>query len=114
MHELSLITELLDIVRTYEQTHRFKRVNLLKLAFGRSSCIDPGALQFAFDLQSPGTIAEGATLLFDIRPIILYCSTCDRTTTVDRYPSPCPQCGGEEVVMKGGAEPLQLVEMDVD
>ena len=114
MHELSLITELLDIVHTYEQIHRFKRVNTLRLAFGRRSCIDPGALQFAFDLQSQGTIAEGAALLFDVCPIILYCTTCDRKMTVEQYPSPCPQCRGEDVVMQGGGEPLQLVEMDVD
>ena len=114
MHELSLVAGLLDIIQTYEQRHRFKRVNILKLAFGRNSCIDSGALQFAFDLQSRGTIAEGAALVFDIRPITLYCSTCDRKMTIERYPSPCPQCQGDNVVMQGGGEPLQLVEMDVD
>jgi hydrogenase nickel incorporation protein HypA/HybF len=114
MHELSLMTGLLDIVHTYEQMHRFKRVNSLKLAFGRLSCIDSGALQFAFNLQSQGTIAEGAALLFDIRPIILFCSTCDRKMTIEQYPSSCPQCQGDNVVMQGGGEPLQLVEMEVD
>jgi hydrogenase nickel incorporation protein HypA/HybF len=114
MHELSLVTEMLDIVHTYEQVHRFTRVNTLKLAFGRLSCIDPGALQFAFDLQSPGTVAEGATLLFDIHPITIYCSVCDRKATIEQFPSPCPQCQGDEVVMNGGTESLQLVEMGVD
>jgi len=114
MHELSLITELLDIVQTYERTHRFKRVNILKLAFGRHSCIDSGSLQFAFDIQSRGTIAEGAALLFDIRPIILYCSACDRKMIVEQYPTPCPQCQRDDVVMQGGGESLQLLEMDVD
>jgi hydrogenase nickel incorporation protein HypA/HybF len=114
MHELSLITGLLDIVHTYEQMHRFKRVKILKLAFGRLSCIDSGALQFAFDFQSQGTIAEGAALLFDIHPITLYCSTCDRKMTVEQYPSPCPQCQGDNIAMHGGGEPLQLVGMEVD
>ena len=114
MHELSLVTGLLDIVDSYEKMHRFKRVNTLKLAYGRLSCIDSGALQFAFDLQSRGTIAEGAALQLDIRPIVIYCATCGLKMTVDEYPSPCPHCRGEDVEIKGGGESLQLVEMEVD
>jgi hydrogenase nickel incorporation protein HypA/HybF len=114
MHELSLATGLLDIVDSYERTHRFKRVNTLKLTYGRLSCIDSRALQFAFDLQSRGTIAEGASLLFDVHPIVMYCATCDLKTTVDEYPSSCPRCGGDNVALKGGGESLQLVEMEVD
>lgn len=114
MHELSLVTGLLDIVDSYEKIHRFKRVNTLKLSYGRLSCIDSGALQFAFDLQSHGTMAEGAELLFDIRPVVIYCPTCDLKMTVDEYPSCCPQCRGENVMLQGGGESLQLVEMEVD
>jgi hydrogenase nickel incorporation protein HypA/HybF len=114
MHELSLISGLLDIVHTYEQMHNFTRVNTLTLAFGRLSCIDSGALQFAFDFQSQGTIAEGADLLFDIRPISLYCAACDQEMNVEQYPFSCPKCRGDNITIRGGGEPLQLVEMEVD
>lgn len=114
MHELSLINGLLEIVETYERTHGFEHVNTLKLSFGRLSCIDPGALQFAFEIQSKGTKAEGASLEFDIRPVVLYCFDCEREVVVERYPVPCPECRGENVIMTNGTETLQLLEMDVD
>lgn len=114
MHELSLVNGLLEIVESYEQTHGFGRVNALKLSFGRLSCIDPSALRFAFEVQSRGTKAEGAALELDIRPVVLYCLHCERETVADRYPLPCPTCRGENVIMTGGTESLQLIEMDVD
>jgi hydrogenase nickel incorporation protein HypA/HybF len=114
MHELSLINGLLEIVETYERTHGFEHVNTLKLSFGRLSCIDPGALRFAFEVQSKGTKAEGASLEFDIRPVVLYCFHCEREMNVEQYPAPCPECQGGDVIMKSGTESLQLLEMDVD
>jgi hydrogenase nickel incorporation protein HypA/HybF len=114
MHELSLINGLLDIVETYEKSHGFEQVNALKLSFGRLSCIDPGALRFAFEIQSKGTKAEGAVLEFDIRPVVLYCFSCEQEMNVERYPVPCPECQGVNVIMTGGTESLQLLEMDVD
>ncbi|MDD5168990.1 MAG: hydrogenase maturation nickel metallochaperone HypA [Syntrophales bacterium] len=114
MHELSLVNELLEIINRYDETHHFERVNSLKLSFGRLSCIDPGALQFAFDVQSQGTKAQGATLSFDIHPIIIRCLTCDGEAIVERYPTSCPECRGETVLMTGGTESLKFLEMDVD
>jgi len=114
MHELSLISGLLDIVDTYAQTHGFERVNVLKLSFGRLSCIDPEALKFAFDIQSQGSKAAGALLQFDILPVVIYCLACEQEMTIKRYPSACPRCCGESIMLTGGTESLQLVEMDVD
>jgi hydrogenase nickel incorporation protein HypA/HybF len=114
MHELSLIQSLLDIVEDYAKRHRFDRVNTLKLSFGRLSCLDPQALQFVFDVQSAGTSAEGAELLFDIHPVRLTCLACNRDSEVEAYPSVCPLCRGDEVLLTGGTEELKLLEMDVD
>jgi hydrogenase nickel incorporation protein HypA/HybF len=114
MHELSLISGLLNMVETYERTHGFGQVNALRLSFGRLSGIDPGALRFAFEVQSKGTKAEGAVLEFDIRPVGLYCLSCERELQVERYPVPCPECEGDNVIMTSGTETLQLLEMDVD
>jgi len=71
-------------------------------------------LRFAFEVQSKGTKAEGAILAFDILPIVLYCLNCEQERHVERYPVPCPECGGENVIMTSGTESLQLLEMDVD
>ena len=114
MHELSLINGLLEIVRTYETTHGYERVNALKLSFGRLSGIDAGALQFAFEIQSQGTKAEGAVLEFDILPSTVYCVSCSQDFVIETYDGVCPRCADAGVVLTGGTESLQLIEMDVD
>lgn len=115
MHEISLTQSLLDIVEEYARREGFARVNILKLSFGRLSCLDPDSLDFAFAVQSRGTKAEGARLEFDIRPAVVYCDDCGGEATL---PGPfellCPRCGGDRVRLTGGTEELKLQEMDVD
>ncbi len=114
MHELSLTQSILALVEEYGAQHGFEKVNCLYLRFGRLSCIDAGALQFAFDVQSRGTKAEGARLEFDIRPVVVYCFSCEREYAQDTFTGSCPACSGHEVAVTAGNEDLQLVEMDVD
>lgn len=114
MHELSLTQSLLDIVEDYARREGFIHVNVLKLSFGRLSGIDPGALEFAFDIQSRGTRAERARLEFDIRPAVLYCMACKEESLSESFESLCPLCGGGDVLLAGGTEELKLLEMDVD
>ncbi|HYA14977.1 MAG TPA: hydrogenase maturation nickel metallochaperone HypA [Syntrophales bacterium] len=114
MHELSIVCSILDIIEEYAEEHRFKNVNSLKLSFGRLSCIEPQVLEFTFEIQSSGTKAEGALLEFDIKPIIIHCLVCEKDIQLDMYAAVCPQCNGSEVLLVGGTEMIQLLEIDVD
>ena len=114
MHELSLTLSILDIVKAQAAEHGFGRVNSLKLSMGCLSCVAPKALEFAFTIQAKGTIAEGAVLEFESRPVVLYCFSCKREIESSNFDSYCPDCKGEEVVLVGGTEELKLLELDVD
>ncbi len=115
MHEISLTQSLLDVVEEYARREGFSRVNLLRLSFGRLSCLDAGSLEFAFAVQSRGTKADGARLEFDIRPAVVYCDDCGgEITLAGSFELLCPRCGGDRVRLTGGTEELKLLEMDVD
>ena len=114
MHELSLAQSLLDIVEDCSRREEFTRVLSLKLSFGRLSCIDPDAFRFVFSVQAEGTKAEGAQLVFDIRPAVLYCLSCEKEFSSEAFTALCPACGGGDVLLTGGTEELQLLELDVD
>jgi hydrogenase nickel incorporation protein HypA/HybF len=115
MHEISLTRSLIDIVEDYARREGFSRVNVLKLSFGRFSCLDPGALDFTFAVQARGTPAEGARLEFDIRPALVACGACREESICDGpFDVVCPRCGSTEVHLTGGTEELKLLEMDVD
>ncbi|MDD5722147.1 MAG: hydrogenase maturation nickel metallochaperone HypA [Syntrophales bacterium] len=114
MHELSLTRSILDIIEDYARRHHFKKVNSVKLSFGRISSIEPKSLEFAFTIQSKDTKAQGARLEFDILPVVIYCMSCGKDMEVDAYTATCPECRGEDVLLAGGTQELKLVELDVD
>lgn len=114
MHELSLAQSLLDIVEEYALREGFARVRSLKLSCGSLSCIDPEAFRFIFSVQAEGTKAEGADLLFDIRPAVLHCPSCERDFPSAAFHPSCPFCGCQGVLLTGGTEELKLLELDVD
>ncbi len=115
MHEVSLIQSLIKIVGEHSLTHGFKKVNTIKLSFGRMNHIEPKALDLAFKVQSEGTVAFGATLEYLILPVVVHCFKCNEDSEVDRFEfTECPKCGADEVQVVGGTEELKLLEMDVD
>ena len=114
MHELYLAQSILDIVQDYAAKQHFKKVNSIALSFGRLSCIEPKSLQFAFEVQAKDTMAEKASLGFKILPAVIHCFSCEKDLEMETYSAVCPNCGGEEVLLTGGTEELQILEMDVD
>ncbi|OPY89695.1 MAG: hydrogenase nickel incorporation protein HybF [Syntrophaceae bacterium PtaU1.Bin231] len=114
MHELSLALSILDMVDEYAEVHRFVKVNSITLSFGRMSCIEPKSLQFAFEVESRGRLAEGATLTFEVLPAGIHCFSCGQDSETDGFAATCPRCLGEEVVLTGGTEELRVLELDVD
>jgi hydrogenase nickel incorporation protein HypA/HybF len=114
MHELYLVQSILNIVDEYASRQHFNKVNSISLSFGRLSCIESRSLQFAFDVQAKDTLAENASLDFDILPAIIHCFFCAKDLEVETYSAVCPSCGGDEVILTGGTEELRILEMDVD
>ena len=114
MHELYLAESILNIVQDYAAKQRFSKVNSISLSYGRLSCIESKSLQFAFEVQSKETLAEKASLDFKILPAVIHCFSCEKDLEVQTYSAICPNCEGEEVILVGGTEELQILEMDVD
>jgi len=115
MHEMSLVSSLLEIVEEYAQKNEFEKVLSMRLTFGRMTHIEPHALTMAFDALSPGTKAEGAELEFTVLPVEISCTDCGKESEVDRFSyTVCPLCGGTAVVVVRGTEELRLVDMMVE
>jgi hydrogenase nickel incorporation protein HypA/HybF len=114
MHEMSLTASILDIVHEQALKHRFTKVNTLTLSYGALSCIEPRSLEFAFEVLSQETPAQGARLEFDVLPVVIRCLACEQESIVDDFPCRCPGCEASDVILMGGTEELKLLEMDVE
>jgi len=114
VHELYLAESIVHIIQDYAARQDFKTVHSVLLSYGRFSCIEPIALQFAFDVQARNTPAEGAVLDFRVLPAVIHCFSCDADSEVKMHSGTCPSCGGFEVVLTAGTEELKILELDVD
>lgn len=114
MHELYLAESIINIIQDYARRDHFKKVNLVSLCYGRFSCIEPKALQFAFDVQARETVAAGAELKFKVMPAVIHCFSCQKDLEIKAHTGVCPGCGGENVMLTAGTEELQILELDVD
>jgi len=103
MHELTITEEILRIVVDHAEQADAKRVSHIHLVIGDMSSFVNDSIQFYFDLLSPDTIAEGATLHFHRIGIRFRCRTCGHEFEPQGQNWLCPNCqalGGEVIAGK--------------
>ncbi len=113
MHEFSIATSLLSIIN--EETVQFQgaRVKTVTLKIGTLSGVVPEALEFAFQVLSEGTVAEGATLVIERVALCIECNACGTTSTPTDPFIICPHCGSGEVEIRQGRE-LEIESMEIE
>lgn len=111
MHEVSICEHLLSLVAEEARRHGVGRIVRLRLQIGRLSCLDPGALRFAFGAMAPGTVAEGAEMQIDQPPLRATCRDCGMETEIGLRLGSCTFCGGTRLDLHGGEE-MRLLEME--
>lgn len=112
MHEVALCHSLVEIIRDQHRQRGFDRVRRVIVEVGVLGHVDPHALEFAFDVESRDSPAEGAVL--EIRDVEgrAWCMDCSRAVTIGRRGDPCPECGGFGMIVEQGDE-LRLKELEV-
>jgi hydrogenase nickel incorporation protein HypA/HybF len=103
MHELSLAEAVVDIV---ERHARGRPVTRVRVRVGHLRQVVPGALQFAFELLSAGTVADGAELEIEEVPVRGRCRRCGEEAQLRGFPLQCPRCGELDVEIVAGEELL--------
>jgi len=112
MHEVGVMESALGIALKRAADEGAQHIHQLTMRVGPLSGVVAEALEFAFDVLSQGTIAEGATLQVERVPIVCYCRTCRREFQPDDLFCECPRChtpGGE---VRQGRE-LELASLEV-
>jgi hydrogenase nickel incorporation protein HypA/HybF len=113
MHEMALAQSLVEIIEEQAARDAFARVRKVWMALGALAHVDAAALSFGFEVVARGTVAEGAELVFDVRPARAYCLSCSREVVVTGRSEPCPECQGHQWVMIDGDE-MKISELEVE
>lgn len=105
MHEVGLCE---SVIRTVEQRADGRAVTALGLQVGTLHRVVPEALEQAFSMVSPGTVADGADLEIVDVPVRAACRDCGRQFPAEDRIVACPDCDSVRVTTEGGDE-LTLV-----
>jgi len=104
MHEVSLAEGILRIVESAARANGAARVSTVTLEIGALAHVEPRALAFCFDAVIRGTVAEGATLVFDTVPGLAWCMPCGERVPLQHLGDACPHCGSYQLQVVGGEE----------
>jgi hydrogenase nickel incorporation protein HypA/HybF len=104
MHELSVMSHLLERVETHAERLGASRVVAINLVIGDRTSIVDDSLLFYFDMLTPGTVAEGAQLKVRRTRTTCHCSVCAQDFVPDGYGFRCPACETLGTVTNDGSE----------
>lgn len=114
MHELSLMSNILDIVVEHAQRHGAQKVTRINLRIGVLSDIIPQWAQTYFDMLSRDTIADGASLEIERVPVAVRCGSCGHEETFrdGEWQFTCVKCGSMDIELMQGRE-LSVASIEV-
>ena len=113
MHELSLTQSLVEIAEEHARRAGATVIRGITVEVGALSGAVPEALEFAFDVCSRGTLAEGAILTLRQVPGHGRCAACGVATACSELTAVCPACGALAFELDAGLE-LRVLELEID
>ena len=117
MHEMSIVSNILDIIRQEMEKHGCTTLRKVRIKHGRLANVVPEAMDFAWKALTTETEFESAEFESVEVPVVLRCHACGTEFTPENQKfvlAPCPECDedlGHEVV--SGRE-LFIEHMEAD
>lgn len=112
MHELGLMTGIMDAVLKTANNAGADKVTEIKLTVGEMTEVVEEALVFAFEALSEGTICEGANLDLTIVHPRSRCLECGKVYDHDRFHVRCPECDSPFTELLQGRE-MQIDSIEI-
>ncbi len=106
MHELSLVSNILEIAETSAIHEGASAICTIALRVGAYSSVDVGALEYAFEAAKHGTMAQNARLELEVVSVRAFCETCKLEFELDQPfgIALCPKCQQPSAAIGRGEE----------
>jgi hydrogenase nickel incorporation protein HypA/HybF len=114
MHELSLVTSIVESVTESLGAYPGARVLEVRLRVGALASVIPGSLEFCWGIAAEGTPLEGSRLVVNVLPVVVYCEACGIESELEGVQSfRCPRCGELCGEIRQGRE-LEIESFEID
>jgi len=114
MHELSIMKNVLDIAVDFAEKNKAKEIVQINIALGAVSNVIPKWTKLFFTMIAKDTIAEKASLEFEILPAYVKCRACETVSKIKTDPPTfvCNDCGSDSVHLLSGRE-FQIKSIEI-
>ena len=104
MHELSIASDLSEIVLNTAAREKLSRVTVVNVSLGRLVQIVPDIFEIAFSAAVKDTAAQDAEINIEIIPVRLSCRSCSSEFGLDEDFFTCKVCGSSDINIINGKE----------
>ena len=113
MHEMSIVSGILDIAEKEARAAGALVINSVEIEVGGLAGVEIPSLEFCFEVARRGTLAETADLVIHEIPGRGHCPDCDQEVAVEYFMAVCPTCGKALLEILQGRE-LRVRSINVD
>jgi hydrogenase nickel incorporation protein HypA/HybF len=114
MHELSIISSVVESVAESLSAYPGARVIEVRLKVGALAAVVEDSLQFCYQLATEGTVLQGSRLVVHTVPVIVHCDACGADGALESLQSfRCRQCGEPASDVRQGRE-LEIEAIEIE
>jgi hydrogenase nickel incorporation protein HypA/HybF len=116
VHELSIARAVVAEVTDAARLHGADGVRSVTLSIGRLAGVVPDALVFGFELASEATMLEGAELIIEIEPTVVWCPDGEHQVELADMRFVCPEhgCATPELLSGKQLDIVRFETVDAD
>ncbi len=114
MHELSIVSSVVDTVTETVAAYPGARVKEVRLRVGALASVVVDSLEFCWGIATEGTALEGSRLVVNVLPVVMHCEKCGEDVELEGVQSfRCPRCGEPCFDLRQGRE-LEIDSIEID
>lgn len=114
MHELSIVSSVVDSVTEALTAYPGARVQAVRLHIGTLQSVIVESLEFCWGIATEDTPLAGSRLVVKMLPVVAHCSACGATAELPSLQSfTCPQCHAPVTDLRQGRE-LEVDSIDIE
>jgi len=114
MHELSIVTSIVETVTESLTAYPGARVKEVRLRVGALASVVPESLEFCWGIVTAETPLAGSLLVVNVLPVVMRCAPCGVDVELDGVQSfRCPRCGEPSHDLRQGRE-MEIDSIEID
>ena len=114
MHELSIISSVVESVTEALADYPGARVKAVRLRVGALASVVEDSLLFCYELATEGTPLAGSKLVIETVPVVGFCAGCQAEVQIASVQSMrCPRCQEPILDLRQGRE-LEIDSFEID